>query len=257
MTSFTNIIRIHRPVFLHTWSEFFWDGYSTRPRIVKSSSIKYFPRTRNIIKTWMQWQHLFVVFGCYGMDDGHNAGIICNLRNVSLSGWDFSSGHQPMGSSFVRNFKSLRLGHHRRLDHFRLHSRIWRYFISHLCLLTINFMMFFVDISFSGFIHRFLSWKIFLPLSRMSYAVYLIHLNFAISYGSQSRKPFYVSELSMIVTSLGIVVYAFLLASVVTVTVEMPFLNLDKLFFPNHSKASESKYKDYDDIIVLSFLMNE
>ena len=95
---------------------------------------------------------------------------------------------------------------------------------------------------FTGFIHRFLSWKIFLPLSRMSYAVYLIHVNFVITYGAHSRKPFYVSELSLIITSLGILVIAFILASVATVAVEMPFLNLDKLFFPNHSKTSESKW---------------
>ena len=95
--------------------------------------------------------------------------------------------------------------------------------------------------TFSGFIHRFLSWKIFLPLSRISYAVYLIHVNFVITYGAHSRKPFYVSELSLIITSLGILVIAFILASVATVAVEMPFLNLDKLFFTNHSKTSESK----------------
>ena len=103
------------------------------------------------------------------------------------------------------------------------------------------FFFFFFLWTFSGFIHRFLSWKIFLPLSRMSYAVYLIHVNFVITYGAHSRKPFYVSELSLIITSLGILVIAFILASVATVAVEMPFLNLDKLFFPNHSKTSESK----------------
>jgi peptidoglycan/LPS O-acetylase OafA/YrhL len=75
----------------------------------------------------------------------------------------------------------------------------------------------------------------------MSYAVYLIHLNFAITYGAQSRKPFYVTDLSVAITGLGVLVIAFLLASIVTVMVEMPFLNLDKLLFPNHLKASESK----------------
>jgi hypothetical protein len=66
------------------------------------------------------------VFGSCRLDDGHTIRINCNLRNVSLSGWGHSSGHQPVDSSFVRSSASLRLGHRRRLDDIRLHSRIRR-----------------------------------------------------------------------------------------------------------------------------------
>jgi peptidoglycan/LPS O-acetylase OafA/YrhL len=94
-----------------------------------------------------------------------------------------------------------------------------------------------------GFINRFLSWKLFLPFSRMSYAVYLIHFNLAISYGAQLRKPFYFSQISMLTTSFGLLGLVFLFASVVTIMVEMPFLNLEKLLFPNNSKTPDSKLK--------------
>jgi len=77
----------------------------------------------------------------------------------------------------------------------------------------------------------------------MSYAVYLIHVNLALSYGAQLRKPFYATQLSMTITSFGMLGFAFLFAAVVSVMVEMPFLNLDKLLFSNNSKAPESRFK--------------
>lgn len=99
----------------------------------------------------------------------------------------------------------------------------------------------------TGFIHRFLSWKLFLPFSRMSYAVYLVHFNFMRVYISHLRKPFYFTELIFGTTYLGILVISFFISFVISVVVEMPFLNSDKLLFPNNSKALESKRKICND----------
>lgn len=89
----------------------------------------------------------------------------------------------------------------------------------------------------TGFVHRFLSWKLFLPFSRLSYAVYLLHLHYIFAYLSHLRKPFYYSEYVYFTTYLGTLVIAFMMAFVVSVFVEMPFTNLDKLLFPNEIKA--------------------
>ena len=78
------------------------------------------------------------MFGSCRLDDGHTIRINCNLRNVSLSGWGHSSGHQPVDSGFVRSSASLRLGHRRRMDHIRLHSRIWRLDSLGAAIFTIN-----------------------------------------------------------------------------------------------------------------------
>lgn len=45
---------------------------------------------------------------------------------------------------------------------------------------------------------------------------------------------------------------AFLISFVVSVVVEMPFLNLDKLLFPNKSRALESKYQNTKQIYAVS-----
>ena len=81
-----------------------------------------------------------------------------------------------------------------------------------------------------GYVQSFLSWKFFMPLGRLSYAVYLIHPVY-----SSMRKPLYSTESSFFTTYFGILTMAFLIASIVSVVFEMPFLNLDKLLIPENS----------------------
>lgn len=96
---------------------------------------------------------------------------------------------------------------------------------------------------FLGFVNQFLSWKFFIPLSRLSFAVYLIHFNLIKAYVSHMRKPFYFTECVYATTYVGILVIAFAIASVVSVVVEMPFLNLDKLFFPKNTKPLQGEFR--------------
>ena len=79
--------------------------------------------------------------------------------------------------------------------------------------------------------NRFLSWKGFLPLSRLTYCVYLIHFNYLTVYYAMSRKLIYYTFSSQLTTYLGIVVTVFGLAFVVSVTIEASFLNLEKIIF--------------------------
>ncbi|XP_057379361.1 nose resistant to fluoxetine protein 6-like isoform X1 [Daphnia carinata] len=106
--------------------------------------------------------------------------------------------------------------------------------------ITVGWIIFACTHGYGGIIHRFLSWKLFLPFSRLSYAVYLIHFNFIRAYASHLRKPFYFTELIFGTTYLGILMIAFFISFAVSVVVEMPFLNLDKLLFPNKPRVLES-----------------
>jgi hypothetical protein len=56
------------------------------------------------------------------------------------------------------------------------------------------------------------------------------------------RQPIYLTEYYFFTVYLGILLIVFTIASVVSVVVEQPFLNADKLLFPSNSKnPSESK----------------
>lgn len=82
-----------------------------------------------------------------------------------------------------------------------------------------------------GFINRLLSWKGFLPLSRLSYCVYLIHYSYLDVFYASNRKLVYYTFLSQLTTYFGILATVFGLAFVVSITVEASFLNLEKLVF--------------------------
>ena len=106
-----------------------------------------------------------------------------------------------------------------------------------------------------GFVNRFLSWKGFLPLSRLTYCVYLIHFNYLTVYYAMSRKLIYYTFSSQLTTYLGIVVTVFGLAFVVSVTIEASFLNLEKMIFSpksTHFNLFENKMIIY--LLLLEYL---
>lgn len=89
---------------------------------------------------------------------------------------------------------------------------------------------------YSGFVNRFLSWKAFTPLGRMTYVVYLVHLNYLDIFWNHMRKPYYYTIFDQIQQFLGVVFMVFLIAFFISVTVEAPFLNLEKFIFSFSSK---------------------
>ena len=96
---------------------------------------------------------------------------------------------------------------------------------------------------YGGFVNRFLSWKGFLPLSRLTYCVYLIHDDFITVVLAANRKQLYYTFFGEFLTFLGILVISFSLAFLASVTIEASFMNLEKLVFPPSSKLSK-KEKD-------------
>ena len=89
-----------------------------------------------------------------------------------------------------------------------------------------------------GFIGRILSWRAFMPLGRLTYVVYLVHENFIfIYYVGYQRKPFYYTMFNSVMNYFSILVLSFLLAFVFSVSVEVPFLNLEKLLVNPTNKS--------------------
>ncbi len=92
-----------------------------------------------------------------------------------------------------------------------------------------------------GFVNRFLSWRGFLPLSRLTYCVYLIHYDYLNVFYSMSRKMIYYTFLDQLTTFFGITVTVFGLAFLVSVCVEAPFINLERWLFMISTKTSNNK----------------
>lgn len=83
----------------------------------------------------------------------------------------------------------------------------------------------------TGVIDHFLSWRGFLPLSRLTYCVYLIHYDYLNVFYSLNRRILYYTFIDQLTTFFGIVVSVFALAFVVSVSIEASFMNLERLVF--------------------------
>ncbi|XP_069119737.1 nose resistant to fluoxetine protein 6-like [Argopecten irradians] len=83
-----------------------------------------------------------------------------------------------------------------------------------------------------GFVNTLLSWKAFVPLSRLSYAAYLIHLVFIGVIVSTAQYPTYTTIINQVVFFLGILVITFLGSFVVSLAFESPMMGLEKVVFP-------------------------
>lgn len=96
-----------------------------------------------------------------------------------------------------------------------------------------------------GFVNVALSCKVFMPLGRLCYSAYLINLTLTKVFLSSQRNQSYMTESTVILNFLGFLVATFSISFVISLFVEMPFLNLDKLIWKAKVATAISKV-NYD-----------
>ncbi|XP_077553693.1 nose resistant to fluoxetine protein 6-like isoform X2 [Haemaphysalis longicornis] len=87
-----------------------------------------------------------------------------------------------------------------------------------------------------GFVGRFLSWELFIPLSRLSFGVYLIHLPFLGVVLSTTRERVYYSLFNQLTLFFALLVWSLLLSYVLFVACEAPTVKLSKLIFEGSAR---------------------
>ncbi|XP_060066014.1 nose resistant to fluoxetine protein 6-like [Ylistrum balloti] len=90
-----------------------------------------------------------------------------------------------------------------------------------------------------GYVNTILSWKAFIPLSRLTYCGYLIHpiIMFAFYFSHQTTIHF--DNFTLIMIFLGILCLTFMSAFVLSLAFEAPFMGLEKVIF--RRERSEKK----------------
>nr|XP_054918962.1 nose resistant to fluoxetine protein 6-like [Dermacentor andersoni] len=100
-----------------------------------------------------------------------------------------------------------------------------------------------------GFVSKFLSWPAFVPLSRLSFAVYLIHFPFIDIMLHASRERLYYSNFNQVTLFFAVFLWSYILAYFMYLVCEGPTANLDKLAFSsitrprNENEASTTVQK--------------
>ncbi|XP_013404080.1 nose resistant to fluoxetine protein 6 [Lingula anatina] len=82
---------------------------------------------------------------------------------------------------------------------------------------------------YGGFINSFLSWSAWVPLSRMTYAVYLVHPTIMWAYQTSLISELTVSDFTMSVLFTAYLVLSYVAALVVSLAFEVPILGLEKI----------------------------
>ena len=80
-----------------------------------------------------------------------------------------------------------------------------------------------------GPVNDILSWKIWAPLGRLTYAAYLVHPVIMMTYNSNALKPLHYSDLSTIYLFVANLTVSYFVAFIVSMLIEAPMIQLEKL----------------------------
>ncbi|KAL4220888.1 hypothetical protein ACF0H5_019154 [Mactra antiquata] len=97
--------------------------------------------------------------------------------------------------------------------------------------LCISWVIFACYNNMGGLINSFLSWNGFIPLSRLSYAAYLVHPICMMIYFASRRTLFYITDYNIIYLFLGHLSITYMVAFLCSLAYEAPALGLEKLLF--------------------------
>ncbi|XP_023719920.1 nose resistant to fluoxetine protein 6 isoform X3 [Cryptotermes secundus] len=81
----------------------------------------------------------------------------------------------------------------------------------------------------AGPVNAFLSWRLFVPLSRLTYSAYLCHYVVLLYNAGSIRAPGYLSEYTVVHEFAGNLMFTLVLAAVISLAFEVPFMNLDRI----------------------------
>lgn len=80
-----------------------------------------------------------------------------------------------------------------------------------------------------GWLCRFLSWEAFVPFSRLTFGMYLVHFPLYLVLYHISRERIYFSHMSFIIRCFGVVVFSFFLSYILFLACEAPTGRLEKI----------------------------
>ena len=102
-------------------------------------------------------------------------------------------------------------------------------------------------------VNKFLSSTPFVGLGRLSYCTYLVHYNVITVYYSHKRTSSYYTALEQVYTFTGHFCLSLALAFILCVTVEISFLNVEKMICKSHTKSDrkiDDQLATVDDVTI-------
>jgi peptidoglycan/LPS O-acetylase OafA/YrhL len=101
-----------------------------------------------------------------------------------------------------------------------------------------------------GLVNKFLSWKAFIPLSRLTYCVYLTHAWIVWIYWGSKKDLVDMNNFNILSLFSGIIFMSYILGAIFSLLFESPFLVLQKYLM--HWNLPDDKHKIYSHMIPLN-----
>ncbi|PNF21710.1 hypothetical protein B7P43_G10358 [Cryptotermes secundus] len=97
---------------------------------------------------------------------------------------------------------------------------------------------------YGGPANTLLSWKVLIPLSRLTYCVYLIHISYQSVKSVSARTPIYIADLTELPTFLSDVIISVILAVILSLGIEAPAMNLEKHLLGRGRKTKQNNTEE-------------
>ncbi|XP_071491470.1 nose resistant to fluoxetine protein 6-like [Diadema antillarum] len=103
----------------------------------------------------------------------------------------------------------------------------------------LSWVVFACRFGYAGWVNDFLSWELWIPMSRLTYSAYLLHPIILNIYSFNMINPYYFSYFTVPFEFAGVFVLAYSAAVLMALLVEFPLGNLEKMVMPSSkTKAS-------------------
>ncbi|XP_030850769.1 nose resistant to fluoxetine protein 6 [Strongylocentrotus purpuratus] len=97
---------------------------------------------------------------------------------------------------------------------------------------SLSWVVFACHYGYGGWINDFLSWELWIPMSRLTYSAYLLHPIIIMVYDFNHGNNYFYSIYMLAFEVTAIVTLAYVAAILMAVAIEFPLGNLEKLFMP-------------------------
>jgi peptidoglycan/LPS O-acetylase OafA/YrhL len=91
---------------------------------------------------------------------------------------------------------------------------------------------------YGGLLDMLFSWKFYVPISRLTYSIYLIHMTIVQSYVYSKMTPGYISDSNMIMAAVPIALLTLILSALLYLMVEQPVVTLERLLLRRQDPES-------------------
>nr|KAG5706683.1 hypothetical protein BaRGS_005753 [Batillaria attramentaria] len=89
---------------------------------------------------------------------------------------------------------------------------------------------------YGGFVNTILSWGALVPLSRLTYVIYLIHMQVLGIVKGVQRVPLFLNDINIVMFYLSIMILCYMSGAIVSLAFEAPMMGLEKILLHGNKK---------------------